>query len=339
MKIGDWLTIVILPVVLWTGAAWAQPVHHITLLTYNVRGLPWPVATDRPAALDAIAEQLSALRRSGLQPDMVALQEAFIPEAKAIGRKAGYRYAAFGPGIASAPQPVRTAQDRAFLSEGGFMAGENSGKRVDSGLVIFSDYPIVRVRRTAYAVCAGYDCLANKGALAVQVVVPGLSVPLTVVDSHLNSNKASGATPERSTYAYRRQVDALKAFVRSVTSVGSPVLVAGDFNAGNRPERRDYFIDQILGNEGLLAAEHTCGPRLACTGGSPGGVAESIRRGRDWLLYRPSRSLSLSPISLTALFGRAADGSMLSDHIGVAVTYAFGPLSGSRPSYLEIASR
>lgn len=339
MKLGAWLLAAILPLLMPGSVVQARPVTRVTLLTYNVRGLPWPVATQRPAALDAIAVQLIALRRAGRQPDLVALQEAFIPEAKAIGRRAGYRYVAFGPGLASPSETLGTVQDRAFLSEGGFMTGESSGKRVDSGLVIFSDYPIVGVHRTVYAVCAGYDCLANKGALAVQVVVPGFSAPLTVIDSHLNSGAASGASRERATYAYRRQVDALKQFIASVTPTGSPVLVAGDFNAGNRAERRSYFIDEMLATSGLLAAELDCRPKLACAGGSPGGVAESIRRGKDWLLYRPSRSLSLWPVGLTALFGRAADGSMLSDHVGVAVTYALDPLLRSRSNYLEIASR
>lgn len=311
MKVGEWLLAAVLPVLMWTSAVRAQPALQVTLLTYNVRGLPWPVATGRPAALDAIADRLIAMRRAGLQPNLVALQEAFTPEAKAIGRKAGYRYVAFGPGVASLSQPSRTAQDRAFLAAGGFMSGESSGKRVDSGLVIFSDYPIVGVHRTTYAVCAGYDCLANKGALAVQVAMPGLAAPLTVINSHLNSGTASGSTRERSTYAYRRQVDALKVFIASVLSTGSPVLLAGDLNAGNRAERRGYLTDQILGIGGLAAAENACGPKLDCTGGSPGGVAESIRRGKDWLLYRSSRTLSLWPVGLTALFGRAPDGSML----------------------------
>ena len=49
---------------------------------------------------------------------------------------------------------------------------------VGSGLQILSDYPILRVRRMAFPAfaCAGYDCLANKGALLVTVRLPGAAV-------------------------------------------------------------------------------------------------------------------------------------------------------------------
>jgi endonuclease/exonuclease/phosphatase family metal-dependent hydrolase len=318
----------------------AQPYPSVTLLTYNVKGLPWPVASDRPAALNTIAQQLLALRRQGRQPHLVALQEAFVSEAKAIGRASGYRYEAFGPGQDEAPLVNTTPQDRAFTADASFMIGERAGKRVDSGLAIFSDYPIIAVRRMAYPICAGYDCLANKGALAVLIAVPGLAAPLTVIDTHLNSGTASGAPRARSTYAYRRQIDALRVLISSVASSGSPVLIAGDFNVGYHMDRRSYFAGQLLGlTLGLSAVEQACGRNLGCTAGSPGGVAESIRHGKDWLLYRPSRLLAPMPTDLAAPFGRAADGSMLSDHVGVTVTYAFSAPLHTAPRRFEVASR
>ena len=318
----------------------AQPASQVTLLTYNVKGLPWPVAKDRQAALAAIANRLRTLRDQGRQPGLVALQEAFIPEAKAIGRAAGYRYMALGPGRDDPASQAMTSDDRTFMADSSFMIGERGAKRVDSGLAIFSDYPIVAVHRTAYAICAGYDCLANKGALAVEVAVPGYPVPLVVVDTHLNSGMASGAPRDRSTYAYRRQLEALKSFIAGVAPNGAPMLVAGDFNVGTRPVRRDYFDGQFLrAGSSLFAAGTACSRALACAGGSPGGVAESMRRGKDWLLYRPSRSLPLRPTDLTASFGRAPDGSMLSDHIGVTVTYALDAPPRFGSGRLELASR
>jgi endonuclease/exonuclease/phosphatase family metal-dependent hydrolase len=323
-----------------TASAMAQPAPTTTLLTYNVKGLPWPIASERSAALNSIAEQLLALRRQGRQPHLVALQEAFVPEAKAIGRVAGYRYEAYGPPQSEAPQSVATAQDRRFLGDASFMLGERAGKRVDSGLAIFSDYPIVAVRRMVYPVCAGYDCLANKGALAVLIAVPGLAAPLTVIDTHLNSGTASGAPRARSTYAYRRQVEALRVFISSVAPSGSGILLAGDFNVGNHADRRGYFFRRMLGSEtGLFAVEQACGRGMRCAAGSPGGVAESIRHGKDWLLYRASGSLMPKPTDLAAPFGRAADGSMLSDHIGVTVTYSFNSADRPVTHRLEVATR
>ena len=308
------------------GVGHAQPAPAVTLLSYNVEGLPWPVTTGRPAALQAIARQLRSMREQGNQPGVVALQEAFVPEAKAIGRSAGYRYMAVGPGVEASAAKVATARDRAFMAERSFMIGERTGKHADSGLVIFSDYPIVAVRRLVYPVCAGFDCLANKGALAVQLAVPGVGPRLTVIDSHLNSGTASGAIRPRSNYAYYRQLDALQDFIASVAASGAPILVAGDLNVGRRDDRRGYFISHLLGrSSGILAAQLFCGRDQQCTSGGPD-VAESFHHGKDWLLYRSSPSLALKPTGVRAAFGRAADGTMLSDHIGISATYTLDAL-------------
>ena len=332
MRIGARIVAMAVTVV-GAGSAVAQPMPTVTLLTYNVKGLPWPIATGRRPALEAIANRLVIMRREGRQPHLVALQEAFIPDAKAIGRTAGYRYEAFGP-AASEPgaQPI-TPQDKAFLHDASFTIGERAGKRLDSGLVIFSDYPIVAVHRMAYSMCAGYDCLANKGVLAVLVAVPGLTTPLIVIDTHLNSAKASGAPRTRSNYAYDRQIDALNGFIADLGYAGSPTLIAGDFNVGNHTDRKEYFTSHLLASSSrLLAAEQSCAQSKECGGGTTGGVEESTARGKDWLLYKASKETAPLPINLEACFGRDPDGSMLSDHVGITVTYAFSLTpAGDRP--------
>lgn len=307
--------------VLGASSASARDHAAVTLLSYNVKGLPWPVTSGRPAALRAIARQLWSMRQQGRQPGVVALQEAFVPEAKAIGRAAGYRYMALGPNLDASAEPATTADDRAFMADRNFMIGERNGKHADSGLVIFSDYPIVAIRRMVYPVCAGFDCLANKGALAVQLAIPGVASRLTVIDSHLNSGTASGAVRVRSNYAFYRQLDALQGFIASVAASGAPILIAGDLNVGRLEDRRGYFVSHLLGrSSGVFAAELLCGRDRRCVSGGPG-VAESIKHGKDWLLYRSSPSLALTPTEVRAPFGRAADGAMLSDHIGISATY------------------
>src|SRR4051812_39302953 len=64
----------------------------LSLLTYNIEGAPWPFAWNRPAAFVRIADRLRMLRRSGRNPQIVVLQEAFSEGARAIGRETGYRY-------------------------------------------------------------------------------------------------------------------------------------------------------------------------------------------------------------------------------------------------------
>jgi len=50
---------------------------EISVLTYNVKGLPWPAAWGRAAALRKIGGELARLRREGRQPDVVLIQEGF----------------------------------------------------------------------------------------------------------------------------------------------------------------------------------------------------------------------------------------------------------------------
>lgn len=290
----------------------------LSLMTYNVHGLPFPVALGRPAALDDIGSALRRLRAEGRQPHIVAVQEAFTPAAKAIGALAGYRYVAYGPGSDTPPLSDRSARDAAFGAADSAFHGEGVGKHVGSGLAIFSDYPITAIRRMAYPVCAGYDCLANKGALAVTIMVPGIARPVTVVDTHLNSGAASGVSKQRALYAYRRQLDLFEAFVSAVAPRGSPLLVAGDFNVGVSPERRAYFSGRMLASAALSAAIHHCD---GCERTETAALDASQRAYKDWLLFRAAPALAIRPVALAAPFGPGIGGAMLSDHIGISTTY------------------
>ena len=215
-----------------------QPI--ISVLTYNVKGLPWPVARGRDAALEAIALRLRLLRAQARQPHIVVLQEAFTEKARSIGQTAGYPYIVDGP-TASFPNPATpTVQDRRFMASARWWKGETQGKWVGSGLQVLSDYPVVGVRRIAYPAfaCAGYDCLANKGALLVSVKIPGAPTPVDIITTHLYSKRSSGVPDERSLYAYRRQLGVLTAFIRDSRDPRRPLIVAGDFNVGAARPRR-----------------------------------------------------------------------------------------------------
>lgn len=301
----------------------------VSVMTYNVHGLPWPIADDRPASLSAIATQLRDMRSVGHQPGIVALQEAFVPDAKAIGAAAGYRYVAFGaPAEASAK--AETFGDRLFGSAGSMLHGEGVGKHVGSGLAIFSDYPILAVRRISYPVCAGYDCLANKGAMAAEIAIPGVAGNVTVIDTHLNSNGATGVSEPRALYAYKRQIDLLSAFIGSTTRAGNATLVAGDFNVGRDPNRRAYFAQRLFGGPlALTSGSLRCRTLPDCHVAEPADVALSTRRAKDWLMYHASDAMLIHPRALGAPFGHDGSGAMLSDHVGVVITYDLAmPVAG-----------
>ncbi len=119
-----------------------NPAAQLTVLTYNVKGLPWPIAGNRTPQLDAIGATLGELRHHGNQPHVVLLQEAFSSEAKAIATAAGYRHVAFGP--KEAPKLAAPPLGEAFAKAAQWTRGETAGTLADSGLAMLSDYPIVK---------------------------------------------------------------------------------------------------------------------------------------------------------------------------------------------------
>ena len=298
---------------------------ELSILSYNVEGLPWPIASGRDAAAGAIADRLADMRAAGTQPHIVAIQEAFGQAGKLIGRQAGYRYVAYGPSDGEAGAEPVAPQDRSFAAAASPFIGETLGKYADSGLAIFSDYPIRWTRRMAFPAyaCAGLDCLANKGVLVVALDVPGAARPVIVVDTHLNSRSASFASNARSLYAYRRQVDALGEFVGKLPERGD-MLLAGDFNVGNAPKRSAMLDQGVLVQAGLSLSvvEHDCGHD--CRHIDEGGAAAetSLLRGKSLLAF--SANGSLAPLGTPIGFGRLPDGKMLSDHIGIERRFHIG---------------
>lgn len=287
----------------------------VTLLSYNVEGLPWPLTHGRTAAAADIATELRALHDRGAGPQVVAVQEAFGDAQKAIGTAAGYRYVAFGPSEAAVAAPAVTPSEREFLQGASLWHGETEGVRTDSGLAIFSDYPIRWVRRVPFPrfACAGYDCLANKGMLAVALQVPGEADPLIVVDTHLNARAASGVDADRSLFAYRRQVDALRAFISSLGLRNTPLMLAGDFNVGNDPARRSYLAQALVGAIGMriAASEASCGATCRSVPQTP-----TLTRAKTVVAFR-SAATRMATDGIVNSFGTRPNGRRLSDHIGV----------------------
>ena len=133
----------------------------ITVLIYNIAGLPWPIgcgkfsrltdekgkrypiACNRSSGARNIGDMLGQLRATGLEPDIVMLQEAFVAASAEIPIRAEYPNWVSGPGPA---EPGPKFSDRAsveFIAERSFWKGEKLGKRQPSGLLIASNFPII----------------------------------------------------------------------------------------------------------------------------------------------------------------------------------------------------
>jgi endonuclease/exonuclease/phosphatase family metal-dependent hydrolase len=314
------------------GAAPARPFDGtLSVLTYNVEGVPWPFAWNRPAAFAQIADRLRALRALGRNPQLVLLQEAFTPDAQAIGREAGYRYVVEGPSEAEADGTRPGIADGRFEAAGHWWFGESDGKAVGSGLMLLSDYPIVRVRRMAYPAfaCAGFDCLANKGALLATVRIPGAPSPVDIVTTHLNSRQHSGVDDARSLYAYDRQSALLTAFVNRWHDPALPLIVAGDFNAGRAPPRWSALRRAVAGWRGAApfqdALSDVVQARRARGAPLPADISAILRRAEDWQFFAPGRDATLAALAVRIPFGHEPDGSMLSDHIGYIALFRLDP--------------
>jgi Metal-dependent hydrolase len=293
----------------------------VSVMTYNVAGLPWPLAKKGPDALTAIGKRLARLRARGCAPAVVVLQEAFSDDAKAIGRIAGYKFLVEGPYLRSGTWPRDAGTPDWTL-------GETAGTPVGSGLIVMSDLPVAEVRRAAFpqGACAGLDCLAAKGVLLVTLELPG-GRNIMVADTHLNSKGASGAAASRTQAAYQRQADFLAQFLRESRDAEMPLVIAGDFNRGQRAERT-HALQSAL--ERLAGAPVLDGLRT-CMIGAPAPATRSAdartiaQRARDMQYAINGTHGALRPVGADIPFGTESDGSMLSDHIGYTIHYAYVP--------------
>lgn len=321
-----------------TGASFAQPplntnarlaaAEHglveksdLSVMTFNVKGLPWPIAQGRDAALERIGRRLANLRRMGRQPDIVVLQEAFTQQAKAIGEIAGYPYQIEGPYTRATPGGGR---------DGAWYLGEMEPAMLDSGLVILSDRPVLRVERAEFpqGACAGFDCLAAKGVLMVTVDVPGKGA-VAIAATHMNSRKASGAPFGRTHVAYRRQAAFITEFLKNERPSDLPMVLAGDFNQGQRPVRIASLSQNFATLAGANGLREGLRQRMSedarGLGQSPD--AQIIRKkARDMQFLFDGTRWRLDPVGGEIPFGTEPGEEMLSDHIGFMIRYRLSPV-------------
>jgi endonuclease/exonuclease/phosphatase family metal-dependent hydrolase len=307
----------------------------LSVLTYNVEGLPWPFASGRGGAARQIAERLKSLRAEGRQPHVVVLQEAFGEAQKSIGREAGYQYMAFGPGKSFKNDEAMTDEDRAFYDKGRYLKGEALGKWRGSGLAILSDYPILSVHKAAFPAwaCAGFDCMANKGVMMAEVQIPGIDKPVAVIATHLNSKKASGVSQQRFNTAFDMQIRTIGRFLAANLDPGMPYVFAGDTNIGKSAQRRAWFeralanVPRTNANQEVRTALATClVTKSGCTVEAPAQAEKAFTHGKDWQVYADGASVSLQPLGIGIPFGADAHGHMLSDHIGYTALYRVAAL-------------
>jgi endonuclease/exonuclease/phosphatase family metal-dependent hydrolase len=168
----------------------------ITVLSYNVHGLPGLVVADDPASrMPAISERLNAY-------DVALVQESWT-HFEALGARATHGTVERNGGV-----------DTGFLFQ--------------TGLATFARPRLRAVTRGSLGACAGWidranDCLADKGFLRVRLALEN-GVELDFWNLHLD---AGGDASDRA--ARDAQLRRLAERVRKLSGAGA-LVVAGDFN-------------------------------------------------------------------------------------------------------------
>lgn len=293
-----------------------------SVMTFNVKGLPWPIASGRRRAAQAIGMRLKRMRAAGTQPRIVLLQEAFGETGPVIAKASGYPFMAVGPREA---EPARLPPlGRDFADAARWDRGERSDTLVDSGLVILSDFPIVRSRKLAFprGACAGFDCLAAKGLLVAWIDVPGLDQPLAIADTHLNARRAAGVASDRADEANRWQVHAIGKAISEWIGVDDPAIIGGDWNIGKATARKAEFqANPPLGPDQISALDAVNLAPTVMQGAELSDEVEAIRtRNKDKILARSGADAKLRPVGVSVPFGQK-QSIVLSDHAGFAITF------------------
>lgn len=278
------------------------PVHaqtaqtsEISVLTYNVRGLPWPIALGRGAALREIGRELARMRDEGRQPDVVLIQEGFRGEIADLVKLSGYKNWVRGP-----------------RREGGL------SKLTSGGLHVLSDSPILAVRAAAYDTCAGLDCLATKGVMLVRLAPENGAGEIDIVNTHMNSRHASRAPAAESLAAHNRQTEQLIAFVNANRDPGLPLLVGGDFNVKGAPQR---YYHEAMERPYTVVSEFCSLPDSGCGEGAGDAAAEPWLRSQDLQAFAGDGGVQVRPLKTETLFTAPNPKARLSDHDGYLVRY------------------
>lgn len=306
----------------------------ISVLTYNVEGLPWPARRNRAPRLREIARQLSAMRLEGRAPDIILMQEVFTSEAARIGERAGYLNRVRGPGRRSVQPSTSEDAAPALVESRKLKKGEGLGRLLSSGLYVLSDFPVIQASGQPFRrrECAGFDCLANKGIQHVRIHVPGVPQPLDVFNTHLNSRSASRVSDARSLKAHQLQTDETSRFIENHRDRRYPMIFGGDFNMRDAKERFEHFALKTpysLVHQYCVEQAGACEVTLSWDGDTPWMDTQDLQG------FNNGEAVSIHPVKVEAMFDVPWKGRPLADHDGLLVVYRVSWTAGPQPLNLD----
>lgn len=301
---------------------------ELSVLIYNVEGLPWPARRNRGPLLDQIGEELARMRREGTAPDVLLVQEAFTARGARIGQTAGYANRVRGPRPSDMADPGLVDQDH--IDGRRFRKGERSGKLLGSGLYAFSDYPVIAVHRRGFSrhACAGLDCLSAKGALLVRIIIPGMPSPVDIMTVHMNAQGAARVREARTLAAHRYQTLESERFLLETRDPANPLILGGDFNMRRSPDRLEHFDQHKPYNivrRWCSEPANDCDVRMSWDGDAPWLDTQDLQ------VFDDGQLVTIRPLRVEAVFDGPETGGKLSDHDGYLVTYALSWPAAAAP--------
>lgn len=301
----------------------------LSVMTYNIEGLTWPARTGRGPFLAKMTEEFARMEREGVLPDVIVFQEAFSTAALRTAASTPHVNFALGPRASTRSRLPKTKDP--VLRKRHYLRGEWGIRVMGSGIAIASRYPIIAQSAQPYGPtsCAGWDCLANKSVMLVRIAVPGLSDPVEIATTHMNSQGSSGVSREKQTASHMVQSGELADFLDKVSDPANPMVLGGDFNMRRNPERFSEFERQNgyqLARRYCLevAADPSLGPacdiRVSFDGDAPWMDTQDLQ------IFDDGARIALRPIRIEAWFDGEDAGGKLSDHDAYIVTYAIEPV-------------
>lgn len=304
---------------------------RISVLIYNVEGLPWPARKNRKPSLSMIGDTLHTMRARGTGPDVVMLQEAFTPAARDVLKRAGYANIVSGPARKARRDLDAADIDPEFRQARRRKKGERFGRLLNSGLYIASDLPLGLVSAQPFSrrACAGFDCLANKGGLAAELLLPGMPDRLVLFTTHLNSQRAARISLDRAREAHGYQLEENALMIEAARETTAPLIMGGDFNMRRDAERFEAFAARqpySIVHRFCIERPDICAASLSFDGDEPWMDTQDLQA------FDNGRNVEIIPIKIAAMFD-GLRGERLSDHDGLLVTYELrwksGPVSST----------
>ena len=210
-------------IAVFNGLEEIVPEGEIRILSWNIKILPW---------ITGPKNRIGAQKRAKIIPlpliddlvDVIIFQEAFDNRIAAKLRKALRK-----------TFPYQTRQ-----------ANRVPGFKTNSGVMILSKYPLTELGSVDFTDCEKEDCWAHKGALLVEIELPGQIIQ--VLGTHLEA----GGGPVIKTNQYKE----IKGLTDLHQKSGIPQLLCGDFNTHvSDKELYQTMLSTLDASDGPISGE------------------------------------------------------------------------------------